>query len=371
MDIPNILIPNILILGGTPAHRGGVEQFCDRARQALSEAGRHRVEHAYSYGAYLRPRGLAPFVRGIAALVRRRSRWDCVWLQYVSLPDLLLLVVCRLLRLPVLVTPHLGSNWASQSNVVLRWLSTRLLATASGIALLSASQADELTLPPSPPRFAIFTFLPRSFPPRSFPSGPPPMPGPLRLVHAGRLSRGKGSFLFVEVCAILQRAGFAFGAELIGPCADATRQELRSAIAQAGLSGRVDLVGPLPEAELLVRLTSAHVLVHLSEIDSFPLIVLEGIGCGVFPVCRDLAGARQMARTYCGRTVQGPGLAEQVAQLLIEAEPGYFGARAAAAGADLRRDFDWGNCVVAVEHALSQMPARAGRRRPGRLLGAR
>lgn len=362
---------NILILGGTPSHRGGIEQFCERAQQALHEIGGHHAEYAYSYGPYLRDRGLVPFLRGIWAIATHRSQWDCIWLQYGSLPDLLLLVICRLLRFRVLVTPHVGSNFASQSSIVMRFLSKSLLSTANGIGLLSVSQAEELTLPESPPRFKIFTFLPRTFP-----AEPPPRrrraeTRRMRLVHAGRLSKGKGSFLFIDVCAILQRSGFAFDAELIGPCPEATRQELGSAISLAGLTGRVDVIGLLPEAELLDRLALADVLVHLSEVDSFPLIVLESIGCGTFPICRNLPGARQMARTYCGQMVEGTDLAEQVARLIIGAEPGHFGRLAASASVDLRRDFDWSSCVAAVEHALSQLPQESRTPRRGRLLDVR
>ncbi len=344
---------NILILGGTPAHRGGLEQFCDRAREALSEVGGHRVRHVYSHSSYLRLRSLPAFLGSVLGLlVARRERPDCVWLQYVSFPDLALLLICRLRRLTVLVTPHLGSNWASQTNPMMRWLTKMSLAASSGIGLLSPTQAKELALPVSPPRFELFTFLPRTLPRRT---AARPGHGRLRLVHAGRLSVGKGSFLFLDVCAILQRAGFAFEASLIGPCDDATSDKLRSEIERAGLQTRLDFVGPLPEAELLEKLTSADILVHLSRIDSFPLIVLESIGCGVFPVCKDLPGARLMTQSYCGHIVDGSGEAEQAAQFILNADLDQLRTSADAASVWLRNDFGWGNCVDAVERAAARL----------------
>lgn len=356
---------DILIVGGTPAHRGGVEQFCDRAREALSDIGGHRVEHIYSHGGYLRLQSLPAFIGGILGLlVKRRRRWDCVWLQYASFPDLALLLMCRLLRFSVLVTPHLGSNWASQTNVVMRWLTKKLLAASSGIGLLSATQAEELALPASPPRFELFTFLPRRLPSRP---AMRPDAGRLRLVHAGRLSIGKGSFLFLDVCAILHRAGFMFEASLIGSCDAATRSKLRSEIERAGLEASLDFMGPLPEAELLERLAAADILVHLSQIDSFPLIVLESIGCGVFPVCKNLPGARLITKSYCGHVIDGSHEAEQAAQFIITADPEQLRTSAGTASIRLKDDFGWSNCVDAAERAIVQFAVRNGEARSRRM----
>ena len=356
---------NILIVGGTPAHRGGVEQFCNRACEALSEIGGHRVEHIYSHGAYLRPQSLPAFIGSILGLVVKRGRrCDCVWLQYASFPDLVFLLMSRLLGFTVLVTPHLGSNWTSQTNVAMRWLTKKLLAASSGIGLLSATQAEELALPASPPRFELFTFLPRELPRRP---ATRPDSHRLRLVHAGRLSTGKGSFLFLDVCAILHRAGLTFEASLIGSCDATTRSKLRSEIERAGLETSLDLMGPLPEAELLEQLTAADILVHLSQIDSFPLIVLESIGCGVFPVCKDLPGARLITKSYCGHIIYGSDEAEQTAQFIIKADPERLRTSARTASVQLKEDFGWSNCVDAAERAIVQFAVRNSEARSRRM----
>ena len=344
----------ILVVGGTPEHRGGVEQFCDRAVQALRDLTGHAVEYAPSYGAFLRPRSLSAFIRGLLRLVsRRRVSWDCVWLQYVSFPDLLVLGLCRILGMPVLVTPHLGSNWASLSNPITRWIGQRILATASGIALISGSQAGELVLPDRPPKYMLTTFIPRVFPPRCCVTEP--IDRPLRLVHAGRLSRGKGSFLFIDVCAALTRAGLPFEASIIGPCDAAIRTQLHTAIDLNNLDGCVTLGDALPERELLSRLASADVLVHLSIIDSFPLIVLESIACGVFPICKNLPGARLMVESYCGLIVDGEDTPDKVAEFLSKTTGSNLRAKASAASGRLRADFDWAICVAAVERVVVEM----------------
>ena len=341
----------LLVVGGTPAHRGGVEQFCERAMAALAEAG-HQAQHLPSHGAYLRPRSLPRFLRGAWRLLReRRADWDAVWLQYTSLPDLALLAVARIAGHRVLVTPHLGGGWASQSQPALRWLGTRLLALAHGIGLLAASQADELTLPTAVPRFALRTFLPRQFP-HPAPRAPG---GPVQLIHAGRLSGGKGSFTVVEMCATLARAGVPFMARLVGPCTPDTGRALQAAIMEAGLADRVRLLGAMPEAALMAELATADILVHPSLIDSYPLIVLESIGCGAFPLCIDLPGARLITATYCGHVV--PAAAQSAARSaadFIGAHPlATLQRQAEAARQHLVEDFRWAACTALLESAVA------------------
>ncbi len=353
---------DILIVGGTPAHRGGVELFCERAQDALAGIGGHRVEWMRADTAYFRLRSLGRMWQCARRLARLRTqRWDCLWLQYVNLPDLALLLLCRLLGYRVLVTPHLGSNWSSQSNRWLRRLSLRLLGLAHGIALISPTQAGELALPSGTPRLQIRTFLPRSF---------PPDPGPARqqrtdlaLVHAGRLSEGKGTFLFLQVCAILRRRGCRFSAQLIGSCDAATRLRIDAAIQENDLAGSVAVIGPLLEARLLAALSQADALVHLSDIDSFPLIVLEAVGCGVLPVCKDLPGARSIIEAYCGHLVAGPDAAADAAEFLAGTTPEALRSTAALTRGRLAADYAWGRCVAALEDAITAL-SQAGRTDP-------
>ena len=341
----------ILIVGGTPSHRGGVEQFCDRAENALIDAGRHQIRRIQSNTAYFRAKSLNGVWQCVRQLFENRNgQWDCLWLQYVNLPDLVLLLICRFLQYTVLVTPHLGSNWASQSNSFLRGLGLKLLGTASGIALISVTQAEELVLPRAVPQFHIKTFLPQHFPSKTAPSRK--RAENLKLIHAGRLSDGKGSFLFLEVCSILKQRGCSFYAQLIGSCDDITKQRIDDFIRQADLAGCVDYVKPLPEVQLLTALSQADVLVHLSQIDSFPLIVLEAIGCGVFPVCKNLAGARFMTQTYCGHLVEGSSMVNEVADFLLSTPAPELRAVAARASERLVADYDWGSCVTALEGAV-------------------
>ncbi len=339
------------MVGGTPSHRGGVEQFCDRAVQALSDVGGHEVGHVSSHGAYLRLGSIGKFIGSVWDLFRRRGeRWDCVWLQYVSFPDLIMLSACRLFGYTVLVTPHLGTNWVSQSNPILRWCGFQMLSRSHGIGLIAATQAEELTLPAGLPRFDLVTFLPRKFAAR--PARPEAGGRPLRLVHAGRLSAGKGSFLFIDVCDILHRSGLVFEAQLIGPCSSEIRSRLQASIDGYGLASQVRLGAPLLEGDLLKVLSEQDVLVHLSSVDSYPLIVLESIGSGLFPICLDLPGARLITATYCGHIVAAAAAAEQAAAFLASHAAGDLRNLAEEASRRLKQDFDWSACVAAIEQAV-------------------
>ena len=342
---------DILVVGGTLSHRGGLESFCERARDALVELGGHRVDWVHSNTAYLKVTTLGQLATCIWTLFRlRKQKWGCLWLQYASLPDLLLLSVTHLFGYRVLVTPHLGSSAFSQSNPLLRRLGVRLLGLAHGIALISTSQAEELALPPAVPQHHIRTFLPRRFPAElGFTRG---QSEKLALVHAGRLSDAKGTFLFLEVCATLNRLGYDFSAQLIGSCDEATQRRISAFIHSNDLAMRIEVIGLMPEGRLLAALSVADVLIHLSEVDSFPLIVLEAIGCGVFPICKDLPGARFITQNYCGHLVAGPNAVSDVVNILAGASPATLRCTAARARQWLVNDYAWSNCVTALEAAI-------------------
>lgn len=342
---------DILLVGGTLSHRGGLESFCERARDALVDIGGHRVDWVHSNTAYLKVTSLCQLATCIWMLFRRRKqRWGCLWLQYASLPDLLLLLVSHLFGYRVLVTPHLGSKAFSQSNPLLRSLSVKLLRFAHGIALISTSQAEEIALPPAVPQHLIKTFLPRCFPADLGPAYQ--QDGKLALVHAGRLSDAKGTFLFLEVCSTLKGLGYDFSAQLIGSCDEATKHRINAFIIQNDLVMNVESIGLLPEGQLLAALSLADALIHLSDIDSFPLIVLEAIGCGAFPICKDLPGARFITQSYCGHLVAGPNAVADVVDVIAGTSPATLRYTAALARQWLLDDYAWSHCVTALETAI-------------------
>jgi glycosyltransferase involved in cell wall biosynthesis len=343
--------PHILVLGGSPGHVGGLEAVCDRAIEALQPRDKWRISRLPTNTAFLTVRRLPRFCGGLARLVRVRwQRPDCVWLHYVNLPDLVFLALARMLGMRVIVTPHLGTNWRSQTNTTLRNLSRWLLGFSNRIALLATTQELEVGLPEGVPRSYIRTFLPATIMARDTSSRTaPPV---LRLLHAARLCEGKGTFAFIQMCERLKRTGVAFSARIAGGADEATFAKVRSMIATCGLEDQVTVLGRKSDSEMCQLLLESDVLVHLSLIDSYPLIVLEAMTCGVLPVCIGLAGARDMVTAYDGELVSRVSAIEETADCLATTPLHEIRRRAADAASMVRADYDWNACAQLLKEAL-------------------
>lgn len=344
----------VLLLGGSPNTLGGIEAFCDRSQEALEALTPHRVERLNTDTAYMIVRRLPEFLKSLAALVGRSEKPDCLWVQYGNLFDLAFVVVGKVAGYRVMATPHLGRNWRSQSSPILRGLSDWAFGRADRIASISETQLEELNFPPRVPVSFIRNFLSRDY---LEPNAAPARSGELRLIHSGRLSKGKGTFLFVDVCRALKAAGLPFTATITGEGDAATMDQLRRMIAEGGLNEHIAILGRVSDEDLIGALRQADVLVHLSRIDSYPLIVLEAMACGAFPVCLDLAGAKDMVDTYDGAVVGEANPAGDAAAAILALPLQTVRSRAESASARVRSDYDWRNAVAALEAALSATAA--------------
>lgn len=343
----------ILLLGGSSDRPGGVEAFCARAKQALAEDESVVIEHLTTSTAFFRPRGLPQLLKEMGRLIAYR-RWapDVIWFQWVNVVDLVFLVLARLCGYRVVVTPHLGANWRSQRNPILRRLGSLLMRLADCFALLSPTQAVELSLPQSVPTRMIRTFLPQDLWTADG-QQVQTAAGKLRLIHSARLSAEKGSFLFLDVCAGLKQAGLPIEGAMAGGADDQTMADIQQRIDALGLRDDVQCLGWLGSDAMMARLRQSDVLVHLSIMDSYPLIVLESLASGAFPVCLDLAGARHMTQAYDGAVVpQATAVADAVA-LLLATPAETLRARATLAAAKVRADHAWPNAAAALKAALS------------------
>lgn len=345
----------VLVVGGSLDHLGGVEAFCDRAAEALRAAGgAWQSERIAASTAYLTMRRLPALFHGLAQLAahRRVNRPDIVWLQYVNLPDLLYLITARLLGMRVMVTPHLGSNWRSQSNRFLRRISERTLRLAERLALISWTQEVEIGLPRLLPRSLIRNFLPLEVLTAPL-ADTAAMPPELQLIHSSRLSEGKGTFMVVEVCGRLRDMGVPFTARITGIGDAATMDRLHAMIAERDLGDQVLVLGRVPEAELLDHLRQSDVLVHLSRIDSYPLIVLEAMACSATPIALELPGVRDMVETYCGKVVSAADTVEETVEWLRACDLVALRASRTETAARVRADYDWSRCASALAAALN------------------
>jgi glycosyltransferase involved in cell wall biosynthesis len=341
----------VLMLGGSQANPGGVEAFCERSGEALARRGDWEAERIPTETAYLRLSTLRPFLRGLRTLARYRSqRPDCVWLQYVNLPDLAYLLLAKALRMQVMVTPHLGTDWRSQRNPLLRRLSEGALRRADRLALISRTQEQEIALPAGVPRSDIRNFLPESL--LEAPMAKAVDSPELHLIHSARLSEGKGTYMVVDVTAQLTQRDVDCRTTITGGADEETFTRLHKLIADRGVRDRVEVRGRVPEPELLDELSRSDVLVHLSRVDSYPLVVLEALAFSVFPLCMELAGARDMVEQYVGHVVPRDDAVEATATFLASADIDDLRRQAREAAVQVRRDYCWDNCASAVEGAL-------------------
>lgn len=334
----------LLLLGGTPRSRGGVEVFSERAVKALRDSG-ITVQHLPTQSAYLRLLTLPLFLAALmrAGMAARRERQ--VWLQYGNLADLIYLGLALLPGVRVVVTPHLGSNWRSQSNSTLRWLARIALSKANTLALISPIQEEELDLPVNVPRALIRTFLPEALA-EITPAQPLSMSeGPLTLIHAGRLSEGKGTLLVLDIARLLVACEVDFRLELVGSGDAVAATAIEVALADPALSSRIGVTGHLDEDALLAKLATADILLHLSKVDSFPLIVLEALGCGAYPICWPLPGANLMVNTYTGSVVEGRDPVSEAVKIIIGFDRGTQRVDSKRAGVAVRSHFSKQNAA--------------------------
>lgn len=346
---------SVLLLGGTPHVRGGVEIFSERATLALRQYGLD-VVHLPTNTAFLRPNRFPALISSYLASCRAVLRAKNVWLQYGNFFDLFYLALGLLPGVRIIVTPHLGSNWRSQQRDLLRAIAKLLLARADAIALLSGTQQEELDLPETVGKAHVRTFLPSALFQLKSVKQEPAGDEPLKLIHAGRLSSGKGTIKILDIARKLQTANVPFALSLVGTPDPQARSAIDAALSNTSLAAHLHFIGQVDERTLLKRLSEADILLHLSEVDSFPLIVLEALGCGAYPICLSLAGARNMTETYAGTVLSSDDPVGECAALLAGIDRNNLRAKTAKAAASLRSDYSWISASAAIAHVLEVRP---------------
>jgi hypothetical protein len=95
------------------------------------------------------------------------------------------------------------------------------------------------------------------------------------LGFVGRVETAKGAFEIPRVVARLVSAGVNATAELIGPYTEHSQQLLAAATADAGMDGRVKLVGQFSTREVAQRMREWRLLLVPSYGEGYGLVVLE------------------------------------------------------------------------------------------------
>jgi glycosyltransferase involved in cell wall biosynthesis len=144
-----------------------------------------------------------------------------------------------------------------------------------------------------------------------------------RIGWAGRFEPPKNPLLAVEVFAHLRRLGFEFSAWMAGQ--GTLHEETQSAIAQAGLSDQVEMLGLLTPSALASALSDSRMFLMTSRWEGMPRGALEALGAGVPIVSTNVGELRSAVRPGVNGFLSGSAAPEELAELVVaasELEPG-------------------------------------------------
>lgn len=114
-------------------------------------------------------------------------------------------------------------------------------------------------------------------------------PDPRRWIYWGRFSRNKRLDALIDLIAGLARQSILIDLAICGRDFDDILPDLRQRVAESGLEQQVSFKIGLDTEALKVEAASRSVFVLPSEYEGFGLSILEAMGAGLIPLCRDVA----------------------------------------------------------------------------------
>jgi glycosyltransferase involved in cell wall biosynthesis len=98
-----------------------------------------------------------------------------------------------------------------------------------------------------------------------------------QILYLSKLSRDKGVLVLIEALKILKDNGFGFNARLVGAPSDLSINYLEKIINDDGLSGNVQITGPLYDEEKHLEFTRADLFILPTFFETFGLVNLEAM----------------------------------------------------------------------------------------------
>lgn len=167
--------------------------------------------------------------------------------------------------------------------------------------------------------------------------------GQINLFSCGRLNPAKGHADLIKAVKLLREDGLPVHCAIAGEDeagGNGYRRELERLIRELGLEGTVQLLGALPETEVIHRLHRAHAFVLASLGEPFGVAVMEAMAAGLPTVVTDAGGNPQLVQDGTDGVLfpvaDPPSLAAAVSRVLRDPELAESLAAAAAATAEAR-----------------------------------
>ncbi len=138
-------------------------------------------------------------------------------------------------------------------------------------------------------------------------------------------------------------------------------ERMRAHAAAAGLGERTTFVGARSHAELPDLLRACDMLLVTSDLESFGIVLIEGMACGLPTVSTDPPGVRAVVREGVTGLLAGTGDAGALAALLdgLAAAPEQRRALGAAGRARCERNYGWGQVVDRLEDVYVSVRERS------------
>jgi glycosyltransferase involved in cell wall biosynthesis len=323
------------------AHRDGVEvRYCARvARQSVS-------------------------VELLGALADQMRWADVIHLHAAySFPTIPTLLAARLLKRPVIWTPHGAfQRWSGSRRVGLKSLWKKVcIAVASRELVFHVTSTEEVQ--ETRERFPRGTI-------QQIPNGveiPPtlnhePRSARLRLGFVGRLDPKKGIENLLAACRILkERSGPDFSLAIAGSGASEYEAHLRREIGRLELVSEVAMLGDIRGEDKRWMFERTDVIVAPSFTENFAIVVAEALAHGAAVIASTGTPWEAVERVGCGLWVNNDPTSLAGAIIKINsmpiAEMGERGRRWMAA------DFSWEKCASEMLTLYKSMAAQHGTRR--------
>lgn len=266
--------------------------------------------------------------------------------------------VARRLRLPLLLTLHIGSTatlpqphrFATQcyertlGRVLLR-VAQRIICVSDDVrrhALSLGAPPSKLTVIPNGVDLADYQPAPR--PPRAVPVA----------LCVGRLIFNKGQRFLLDATARLRDEGAPLRVRFAGdgPAASALRARTRA----LGLTDRVEFLGHQDNVAAL--LADADIFVRPSLTDGMSLAVLEALASGLPVVATDVSGTRELIGDGAAGIVVPPASTAELAQALqVLAQDPQRRLRMGARARERALAFDWASVAARTHREMTDVCA--------------